>query len=592
MEVGNLENAGRVHPYQRDVCIIGVGCTPFCYTIDNEETNGLTEGELFGYASLKAMEDAGIEPDDVEFYYHGEANPLNSSKYITPNMQVANWFGMKGKASAHHSEACSTGYLALDLATSAVASGKYDVVLSGCVEFGDSIVPSEKCPQYKREKFSTSEFMTSTAWLIDNCYSREMQAAQSSGTDDPPITYQRRYGLTEEQMDDSLIASAIANRKNASKNPLALARKPFEEEAKEAGYDDVFEYMKSSHNPKSGHMMRVSGLELKCDGAAAVIVASVEWARKHNLRHTPINVLGIGNASAELATPHLETRCTEEATRQVYEVTGVKPEEIDILFVNDFNIGSQLVAAEAAGYLPRGEGWKYIIDGRTAYDGDRPINTNGGRTSFGHAHAASGLADVYEAVLQMRGLGGERQVAKTPRTAFLRGYGGGQNICSIILRTNEELRKNDLENQVKDSPIKLEKIVKTYYENLEEGRILGRKCKHCGHIEWPPVFACNHCGSNDTEWVEMSGEGEISTIILPTIMNVNAADLASVGPHFFSIVTMDGAECDAVVLGKVTQKNLEAAWAKMPLKVKAKIVDMGESEYAYKTVMFELVDEI
>ncbi len=142
--------------YGRSVSIIGVGCTPFMYTVDHPETNGLTEGEMFGYAALKAMEDAGVNPQDVDFYFHGEASPLNGSNYLTPNVQIANWFGMKGKGSIHHSEACCTGYLAIEQAANAVASGKYDCVLTGAVEFGDSSpfpadsVETPKHP-YKRE---------------------------------------------------------------------------------------------------------------------------------------------------------------------------------------------------------------------------------------------------------------------------------------------------------------------------------------------------------------------------------------------------------------------------------------------------------
>ena len=110
----------QTHPgkYNRSVSIIGVGCTPFMYTVDNPETDGLTEGEMFGYAALKAMEDAGITAKDVEFYFHGVANPLAGMGYLTPNAQIANWFGMKGRASIHHSEACCTGYLALEQAHS------------------------------------------------------------------------------------------------------------------------------------------------------------------------------------------------------------------------------------------------------------------------------------------------------------------------------------------------------------------------------------------------------------------------------------------------------------------------------------------
>ena len=97
-------NQTKVNPYHRSVSIIGVGCTPFMYTVNNPETDGLTEGEMFGYAALKAMEDAGITAKDVDFYFHGCANPLAGTGYLTPNSQIANWFGMKGKASLHHSE--------------------------------------------------------------------------------------------------------------------------------------------------------------------------------------------------------------------------------------------------------------------------------------------------------------------------------------------------------------------------------------------------------------------------------------------------------------------------------------------------------
>lgn len=589
MNPGKVANQGKIRPYEKSVSIIGVGCTPFMFTLDHEETNGLTEGELFGYAALKAMEDAGIEPKDVDFYFHGEASPLNGSKYITPNMQVANWFGMKGKGSIHHSEACCTGYLALEQAVNAVASGKYDVVLSGCVEFGDAIVKDQALPQYQREKFPMDRFLESTAWIYDNAYTREMLAGPVIAFDDPAITYQHQYGLTEDEIDSAMIGMALANRKNASKNPLALMRIPYEEQAKQMGFDDVNQFMRSQFNPKMGHMLRVSGMEQKCDGAAAVIVASTEWAKAHNLKHTPIEVLGIGSAACEGNTPHLEIRGTEEAVRQVYEMTGVKPEEIDLLFANDFVISSQLVAAEAAGYLPRGEGWKYFVDGRTAYDGDKPINTNGGRTSFGHAHAASGVADIYEAVIQMRGLAGERQVKNLPKTTLLRGFGGGQNLAAIILRTDESMRKDDQPIDDSMSPVRLETVVRKYYEGLEQGKILGRKCKRCGHIEWPPFYACNECGCNDMEWVEMSGKGEMSTIILPAVLNAKPEN-ADLAPYAYSIVSMDGSEQNTVVQG-VTKENAEELWSLMPVPVKAKIVERGAEDKKFKTVIFEVDEE-
>ena len=430
-------NQTKVNKYLRSVSIIGVGCTPFMYTVDNEETNGLTEGELFGYAALKAMEDAGVNPQDVDFYFHGEASPLNGSNYLTPNIQIANWFGMKGKASIHHSEACCTGYYAIEEAVNAVASGKYNCVLSGCVEFGDGVCIPEH--PYKREKMTMERFLKTTAWLYDRTYTRSMMAGQELIYDDAAEWYKRTRGITDEEMDDTLNWMCINNRRNASVNPLAIERHTYEEIAKEKGFDNVMDYMRSPYNPRMGDFLRASGLELKCDGAAAVIVCATDMVDKYmgNKSHKPIEVLGVGCAACEAITPHFEVTATEEAVRQVYEVTGVKPEEIDVFYSNDFIITSHLVSAEIAGYLPYGEGWKYICEGRTAYDGDKPINTNGGRTAFGHAHAASGLADLYEAVHQMRGEAGKGQMKKIPKTAMLRGYGGAQNICTYIIRTAE-----------------------------------------------------------------------------------------------------------------------------------------------------------
>lgn len=433
----------QTHPgrYSRSVSIIGVGCTPFMYTVDNPETDGLTEGELFGYAALKAMEDAGITARDVDFYFHGEASPLNGSNYLTPNSQIANWFGMKGKASIHHSEACCTGYLAIEQAVNAVASGKYNCVLSGCVEFGDSTpapadnIETKKHP-YKRDKMTMERFLATTQWLYDRNYARSFMAPMELIYDDAAEDYVRTRGISAQDMDDTLNWMAINNRRNAAKNPLALERKEFAEIAREAGFDDVMAYMRSPYNPRMGDFLRAECIERKCDGAAACIVCATDLIPQiaKNLKHKPVEVLGIGCSCMEATNPHFEIRATEEAIRQVYEVTGVKPEEIDLFFANDFIITSHLIAAEIAGYLPYGEGWKYICEGRTAYDGDKPINTNGGRTSFGHAHAASGMADVYEACMQMRGECGERQVKKLPRTTLLRGYGGSQNVAAVMLR--------------------------------------------------------------------------------------------------------------------------------------------------------------
>ncbi|MBR2802026.1 MAG: thiolase family protein [Erysipelotrichaceae bacterium] len=421
------------HKLNRSVSIIGVGCTPFRETLNDPELAGVTEGELYGYAALKAMEDAGVSPKDVQFYFHGQASPLNGSNYLTPNMQVAEWFGMRGKASLHHSEACCTGYMAIDIAAQAIASGKYDIVLTGCVEFGDGVAIQGK-PACIRRRFTFEDFQKSLDWLYNNEYTRYLYANVIQ--DNSAIWYQKKAGLTDDEIDTTLCQLAINARRNSALNPLAIDRVTYDEVAKEAGYDDVMDYMKSPFNPKAGAVQRVSGLEHKCDGAAAAILCATDLVEKYT-KNKPIKILGVGNSTFEASNPLYEVNATCEATRQLYEQTGLSGQDMDVLYANDFIITSQLVAADITGFIPENEAWKYVLDGRTNYDGDRPINPNGGRCAFGHAHAASGLADFYDAVHQIRGTAGAHQVKKQVNRVLLRGYGGAQNICNVAIGVDD-----------------------------------------------------------------------------------------------------------------------------------------------------------
>ncbi|MCD7893203.1 MAG: zinc ribbon domain-containing protein [Erysipelotrichaceae bacterium] len=131
--------------------------------------------------------------------------------------------------------------------------------------------------------------------------------------------------------------------------------------------------------------------------------------------------------------------------------------------------------------------------------------------------------------------------------------------------------------------VKLEKIVKTYYDGLEEGKILGRKCKRCGAIEFPPVYACNTCGCPDTEWVEISGKAKMTSLIMPAVLSTKPQN-NDLMPYCFATVEIEeGAGVNAMVQG-VSKKNRDELMAKLPVDVHAKIIQRGE----VKTVIFEL----
>ena len=416
----------------RGVSIVGIGATPFFNGVENPAYKGITNGELFGHAALAAMKDAGVEPRDVQYFFHGSANPHVLNNCITPNLQVADWFGMRGKGSLSHSEGCCTGYIGLEEAVMAVASGMYDIVLSGCSEQGTGM-PDGNTPAFMRVPLTTEVLFPDLDSIFDRAYGRYLGGGPGMNHDDWINYYATENGLTEEQVDDILSHQAYHFRRAATLCPRAIRRTPFEELAKEAGYDDVWEYMKSPYNPKMTQYLRTASDSCVADGAAAVIVVPTEMAHKFNAK--PVEVLGIGASVLDAIVPHLEKKATAEAARQVYEVTGLTADDMDLLFVNDFIGSSAFLAAEEIGYLPKGEGWKYVLEGRIAYDGDKPMNTNGGRTSYGHAFGASGMADIFEAVTQMRGDAGERQIKKLPKRTFLRGFGGAQNVRAIILES-------------------------------------------------------------------------------------------------------------------------------------------------------------
>lgn len=420
-------------PYSRSVSIIGVGATPFMFTKDDPETDGLCEGEMFGYAAIEAMKDAGVTAKDVDFFIHGQAGPGWQTHASTPAMHVANWFGMKGKGSFHHSEACCTGYVALETAVSYVASGAYDIVLTGCCDMSGSPAYVDK-PAFMRRRCTEEIFHDALMTVLAKDYTRESHAALTVGAEGWLGRYVSENGLSDTHIDDVLCRLAIECRRASALNPLGLSRDTYEEMAQAMGMNDADEFLRSKFNPRITRYMRVSAFEQYCDGAAALVVCPTEIAHRYT-KH-PVEVLGIGHSCLEAGTARLEKYATEAAYKQVSELTGLTGADMDLFLANDFWMQSQFLAAEACEYIETGEAWKYVLEGRTAFDGDRPINTNGGRCQFGHAHGASGVIDHCEAVKQMRGEMGPTQVKKPVKYAMLRGLGGAQNLACTILKYN------------------------------------------------------------------------------------------------------------------------------------------------------------
>ena len=128
---------------------------------------------------------------------------------------------------------------------------------------------------------------------------------------------------------------------------------------------------------------------------------------------------------------------------------------------------------------------------------------------------------------------------------------------------------------------KMEKIVKTFYDQLEKGKIMGRRCTACGNVEFPPVFICNKCGCFETEWIELSGKATFQSLMVANGQTQKYQDLM---PYGLGAVTLEeGSEVNALI-GGITPENAEEYRHKLPAGCHAKIVQRD----GYKTVMFEV----
>lgn len=134
--------------------------------------------------------------------------------------------------------------------------------------------------------------------------------------------------------------------------------------------------------------------------------------------------------------------------------------------------------------------------------------------------------------------------------------------------------------------MKIERVVKKFFDGLDEGIIYARKCPECGAIEFPPHYACNTCGYHKTEWTTLSGKGIMKAFVLSGPMNARA-ELADMEAHCFGEVELEeGCSINAIIFG-VSKKNADEIEAKLPVPIHARITQMD----GYKTLYFEVDKE-
>ncbi len=219
--------------------------------------------------------------------------------------------------------------------------------------------------------------------------------------------YMYETGTTEEQ----IAAVQVSNRKWAELNPNAMFRKPLTVEEVMAS-----KMLSTPLHAKMSNML--------ADGGASFIVTDASRARE--LTSTPVYFLGEGARVTHFSLSQ-EADITRfgyaDAARDAFERAGLSPKDIDVAEIYDSYPIFQIIALEELGFVERGAGGAYYLDGKTWPGGELPVTTNGGMSSQGHTGGGGGVALLVEAARQLMGKAGERQVADA-RFAVVTATGG------------------------------------------------------------------------------------------------------------------------------------------------------------------------
>ena len=382
----------------RKVAVVGAGMTRFHHKIHIDKTSR----DLFVEAALEALDsvDKGMETRDIEALYVGNFTSDAFEHQGHLGSVMADWLGVTPVPSVRIEDACASSGVAIQLGILAVASGAFDLVMVGGVE--------------KMRNLSAEAVTDALAMASDEIYEAAVGMTFPGLYASMATAHFARYGSRWEE----LAAISIKNHHNGSLNPKAQFQEEVMDIARRRGaqrgytFRDEMEFLRSPLNPVVAYPLRLFDCCPTSDGAATVILASEEAARRFT--DTPIYVRGLGQASDTIAIHDRDDLTTLYGTRVAsqiaYKMADMEPKDMDLVEVHDCFTIAEVLATEDLGFFPKGEGGKAAEEGRTALDGEIPINPDGGLKAKGHPVGATGASMVYEVFKQLRGEVGKVQV--------------------------------------------------------------------------------------------------------------------------------------------------------------------------------------
>ncbi|MFT4101229.1 MAG: lipid-transfer protein [Burkholderiaceae bacterium] len=366
------------------VIVGGVGMIPF-----SKPGASPSYTDMGADAVRRALADAGIGYEQVEQAYVGYVYG-DSTSGQTALYEV----GLTGIPIVNVNNNCSTGSTALYLARQAVALGDADCVLAlGFEQMQAGALKSHWDDRPRTRARFQPIMLELTADVPD--LPQALRTFGGAGRE-----HMQKYGT---RMETFAAIRAKASR-HAANNPLAVFKNVVTTE-------DVM-------NDKvmwPGVMTRLMACPPTC-GAAAAIIVSERFAKKHGLR-TDVQILAQAMTTDPVESfdpPSLISYAgfpmARAAAQKVYEKSGVDPKDIRVCELHDCFAQNELLSYEALGLCPEGEGEKFVVDGDNTYGGRVVTNPSGGLLSKGHPLGATGLAQCYELTHQLRGTADKRQV--------------------------------------------------------------------------------------------------------------------------------------------------------------------------------------
>jgi len=379
-----------------DIAIIGIGLHPF------GRHEGTTAMEMGVHAANAAIADAGLGWNDIQLASTG------SLEVLQPDA-INKYMGLTGIPITNLFNGCATGGNLLLSTANAILAGSGDVGIA---------IGMDKHP---RGAFSVGDDLAGLG--LGQWYGETGLAVNPQFFSMKTRRYMHDHGITE----DCLHRTAMKAFKNGSLNPHAWRRKAL-------SYDEI------AGSPMVCDPLRKYHFCSPSEGAAAMVLCRADIAQRYS--STPIFIKADvfktrRYGSFEVMHPSVPANSapgpTVQASQAAYEAAGVGPEDVDVAQIQDTEVGHEIMHMAENGFCGDGEQEAWIRDGATEIGGKLPINTDGGLLANGEPVGASGLRQVHEVCLQLRGGAGKRQVPGSPKIGYTHVYGFPGVSCVTVL---------------------------------------------------------------------------------------------------------------------------------------------------------------